>query len=129
MKIAKVFNFFLTLDPKIELYANAEEKIFLDLKIEIKDKEHYIKMKVYNTTCAMDFQAMKHDIDKKFDHLNGNTVGEFFAKDFVVEIANIVCKKMDVEKLNNFIRRIALDGKNAVKTVKTETSKGDTKND
>ena len=86
-------------------------------------------MKVYNTTCAMDFQAMKHDIDKKFDHLNGNTVGEFFAKDFVVEIANIVCKKMDVEKLNNFIRRIALDGKNAVKTVKTETSKGDTKND
>ena len=44
--------------------------MLLNLKIEIKDKEHYIKMKVYNTTCATDFQAMKHDIDEKFDHLN-----------------------------------------------------------
>ena len=78
MKIAKDYDINLTSDPKIELYGNAEERMLLDIKIIIHGKEHFLKMKVYNTTCAMDFQAVKHDVDKRFDHLNGLTVGEFF---------------------------------------------------
>ena len=107
--------------------------MLLDIKIIIQDKEHFLKMKVYNTTCAMDFQAVKHDVDKRFNHLNGLTVGEFFAQR-VVEIANILCKKIDIEKLNNYIKKLALEGKNAAKTNKKcakfdclkDTSKGET---
>ena len=117
MKIAKDEDINLTSDPKIELYGNAEERMLLDIKIIIHGKEHFLKMKVYNTTCAMDFQAVKHDVDKRFDHLNGLTVGEFFAQS-VVEIANILCKKIDIEKLNSYIKQLALEGKNASKTNK-----------
>ena len=56
-------------------------------------------MKVYDTTCGMDFQALKHDLDKKFDHLDGSTVGEFFTQEIVVEIANILCNKVDIKKV------------------------------
>ena len=133
LKIAKDYDINLTSDPKIELYGNAEERMLLDIKITIHGKDHFLKMKVYNTTCAMDFQAVKHDIDKRFDHLNGLTVGEFFAQK-VVEIANILCKKIDIEKLNSYIKQLALEGKNAFKINKKcakfdcpkDTSKGET---
>ena len=118
MKIAADYNISITEDPKIELYGNAEERMLLDLKIVVKEEEHFIKMKVYNTTCAMDFQALKHDIDKKFEHLGGLTVAQYFTQTVVVEIANILCNKIDIKKLNNYIRKLASDGKTAVKTFK-----------
>ena len=132
MKIAKDYNITLAADPKIELYGNAEERMLLDLKVIIKGQEHLVKMKVYNTTCGMDFQALKHDLDKKFDHLDGRTVGEFFTQEIVVEIANTLCNKVDIKKLNNYIKKLALDGKDGVKAVKKcfkfdctkDTSKG-----
>ena len=49
-------------------------------------EEHFFKMKVYNTTCGMDFQALKHDIGKTFNHLNSLTVGQFVAKNIVINI-------------------------------------------
>ena len=63
----------------------------------------------------MDFQALKHDIDKKFDHLGGLTVGEYFTQTIVVEIANTLCNKVDVKKLNNYIKQLALEGRQGVK--------------
>ena len=134
MKIAKDYNISLAADPKIELYGNAEERMLLDLKVMIKGQEHFVKMKVYNTTCGMDFQALKHDIDKRFDHLDGRTVGEFFTQKIIVEIANTLCNKVDIKKLNDYIKKLALVGKDGVKAVKKcskfdctkETSKGET---
>ena len=118
MKIAKDYNINIISDPKIEFYGNAEERMLLDLKIIVKGVEHFIKMKVYNTTCAMDFQALKHDIDKKFEHLEGLTVAEYFTQKIVVQIANTLCNKIDIQKLNNCIRKLALDGQHAVKNIK-----------
>ena len=118
MSLAKEQNIVLTTDPKIELYGNAEERMLLDLKVTIKDQDHFIKMKVYNTTCGMDFQALKHNTDKKFDHLDGLTVGEYFTQTIVVDIAKTISKKVDIEKLNNHIKKLAIEGRDAAKTVK-----------
>ena len=118
MSLAKEQNIILTTDPKIELYGNAEERMLLDLKVPIKDQEHFIKMKVYNTACGMDFQALKHNTDKRFDHLDGRTVGEYFAQTIVVDIVNTISKKIDIQKLNNYIKKLAIEGENAAKTVK-----------
>ena len=134
MILAKDFNIVMTTDPKVELYGNAEERMLLDLKVCIKEQEHFIKMKVYNTTCGMDFQALKHNTDKKFHHLDGRTVGEYFTQTIIVDIVNTICKKIDIEKLNKYIKKLAIEGREAVKTVKKcakfdcskDTSKGAT---
>ena len=132
MILAKEHNIILTTDPKIELYGNAEERMLLDLKVVIKDQEHFLKMKVYNTTCGMDFQALKHNTDKKFEHLDGRTVGEYSTQTIVVDIVNTICEKIDIEKLNNYIKKLAIDGKKPAKIIKKcakfdctkDTSKG-----
>ena len=91
MKHAKEkYNISLTTDPKIELYGSTEERMLFDLRVIIKSEEHFVKMKVYKTTCGIDFQALKHDIGLTFNHLDSLTVGEYVARNIVIDIANIL---------------------------------------
>ena len=48
MKIAKSkYGVTLCADPKIELFGTAEERMCLDLKVKLKEQDHFLKMKVY----------------------------------------------------------------------------------
>ena len=93
-------------------------RMLLDLKVTIKGEEHFLKMKVYNTTCGMDFQAVNHDISIEFQHLDNLTVGEYFVKTIVIDIGTILCDNLDIKKLNNQLRKLALKGKNMLKNKK-----------
>ena len=108
MKIAKEkYQVSLAVDPKVELYGQAEERMLLDLNVHIKGHDHAVKMKVYNTACAMDFQALKHDIGKIFNHLD-----EYFVRNVLLDIISTLKKKIDLVKLNDFLRKLATEGKN-----------------
>ena len=66
----------------------------------------------------MDFQALKHDIGLTFNHLDSLTVGEYVARNIVIDIAYIIADKVDIKKLNNTIRKFAVEGRNMAKTLK-----------
>ena len=67
-------------DPKVEMFGEALERICLDMQMPVGDHTHDVKMKVHNTKCSVDIQAFHETVEQRHDHLNNQTVGEYFAK-------------------------------------------------
>ena len=105
----------LVTKPQVEFYGEATERICLDLSITVQGYEHFVKLKVHNTTCAIDVQAEKDDPKKSFTHLGEQTVGEFFAKEYIAKVVVYLQKYLNINKLNDLCRKMALDGKNQAK--------------
>ena len=102
--------------PKVEYYGEAEERICLDLTMKVHGNKHDVKVKVYNTRCSLDVQGFHGDYTKRYDHLNNLTVGEYFAKHVIFSVVEKINKTVDIKKLNNHLRVLAIEGKKAAKT-------------
>ena len=63
-------------------------------------------MKDFNTTCGIDFQALKHDIGLTFNHLDSLTVGEYVARNIVIDIANIIADKSGYQKVEQHYQKV-----------------------
>ena len=100
---------------KIEFYGEAEERINIDFQVSLNGHVHEMKMKVYNTVCALDVQALGIPTETTFAHLSNITCGLFFAENVIVRVVNILDKHIDIKKLNEYHRKLAIDGKNATK--------------
>ena len=81
-----------------------------------------MKIKVYNTVCAMDVQALGIPLKTTFSHLLNLTCAEYFVLNILDKIIGILSKNIDIKMLNEFHRKLAIDGKNASKKEKANKS-------
>ena len=102
------FNIKLTETPTLQTYGslNAEETVLLDLKMFVNQKEHDLKIKIYNTKCSMDIGAKGSNPEKKFEHLENFTAGEYFARKVIPEFVKTLSNKLNIEKLNEECRKL-----------------------
>ena len=84
--------------------------------MKVEGNKHDVKIKVYNTKCSLDVQGFHGDYAKRFEHLHNLTVGEYFAKHVICRVVDKINKTVDINKLNNHLRVLAIEGKKAVKT-------------
>ena len=73
--VEEKFNTKLIASPKIEYYGEALERVCLDLRMNINNKYHDVKIKVHNTKCSLDVAALHAELGTTYEHLNGLTVG------------------------------------------------------
>ena len=90
--LMKHYNAVVLNEPVIEVMGpeskEVETRVMIDISVTLNEKEHKMKIKVYNTMCRMDFQAIREDIYKTHAHLKDFTVGKFFATEIVPDIFN-----------------------------------------
>ena len=118
--VASDFNILLTCPPKVELFGQAEERICLDLKMVVAGSEHFVKVIVHNTKCSLHVQGFVEKYNKKFDHLDNRTVGLYFAEEIVTKVVKKITDNVDISKLNNHLRNLAMEGKKSA-SVKHKT--------
>ena len=82
------FGIKVIIQPKLEKYGTtkADSKVCLDVKLEVMENVHFVKVCVYITKCAIDVAGMtKHQPmkaraynapEKEFAHLDNQTVGD-----------------------------------------------------
>ena len=97
------------------MYGEAEERICLDLRMVIKEVEHKVKLIVHNTKCSINVQGCGDSYSQKFDHLGNLTVGEYFASYVIAKVVKIIDDSVDISKLNDYLRKLATEGKRLVK--------------
>ena len=105
----------LIADPKVEMYGEALERICLDMEMTVAGHKHDVKMEIHNTKYSLDIQGFHETVEQKHVHLNNQTVGEYFAKNFLSPIFTKLERKVDISKLNNYLRNLAKEGKKANK--------------
>ena len=54
-------------------------------------------------------------MNKKFEHLQNLTVGEYFAKHIITDIVEKINNAVDINKLNDHLRVLAMEGKKNAK--------------
>ena len=74
-----------------------------------------MKIKVYNTVSVMDVQALGIPLKTTFPHLSNLKCAEYFCKNILRKVVEILEKNLDIRKLNDYHRKLAIDGKNAAK--------------
>ena len=82
---------------------------------------HDVKVIVHNTKCSLNVQGC-NKYDKRFDHLNNRTVGLYFAEDVINKVVMKINEKVDISKLNDFLRNMATEGKKSA-TVSKQKAK------
>ena len=117
--LANSFDTRLVADPKIEFYGKALERVCLDLRMNVLNHTHDVKIKVHNTKCSLDVAAQNDELGKTHKHLNDLTVGQYFATHIIANIVEIINEKVDISLLNEHVRKLALDGKKAARVVET----------
>jgi hypothetical protein len=123
MKVLKdAFGVIIVRQPKVEYYGAAEESINLDIKVKLNGQDQEMKIKVYNTVCSMDVQALGIPLKTTFAHLFNLTCAEYFVTHILPKIVEILSRSIDIKKLNEFHRKLAIDGKNASKKEKVNKS-------
>ena len=106
----------LTLDPKMEFYGDALERICIDLQMKVNHKTYDIKLKIYNTKCSIDVARQKGTLNERIENLFNLTVGEYFAMHVIAKIVEKINQSFDITKLNMHLKKLANEGKKAAKT-------------
>ena len=74
----------LTQIPNVDMVgeqgSEIESRVLIDIKLNLQEHDHKVKIKVYNTKCSMDFQATGGSINKKFIYLSNQTVGRIYGQ-------------------------------------------------
>ena len=70
---------------------------------------------MHNTSCALDVQALGIPLKTTFSHLSGLTCAEYFCINILAKCVEFLESNIDIKKLNDYHRKIAIDGKNAAK--------------
>ena len=109
-------------EPKVEYYGKAEERINLNIQVALNDQVQELKIKVYNTSCALDAQALGIPLKPTFPHLSGLTCAEYFCTNILAKDVYYLEKNIDIKKLNDYHRKLAIDGKNASKKDKVNST-------
>ena len=98
MRILKeMFKIELIKQPKVEFYGNAKEHIHLDIKVYMNGQEHKMKIKVYNTACSLDVQALGIPLLKTFPHLSNLTCMDFFIQNMMLKIIEKIKSHVDIK--------------------------------
>ena len=116
------FGIILIADPKVEFYGQALERVCLDLRMNICNMTHDVKIKVHNTMCSIDVAGFHDEVAKRFNHLHNLTVGEYFANHIIANIVEVIDTTVDISKLNEHLRLLASEGKRNVKLQSTKQS-------
>ena len=123
MRILKnTFGATITKQPKIEYYGAAEERINLDLQVALNGESHDLKIKVHNTTCALDVQALGVPLKTTFPHLSGLTCAEYFCLNIRTKVVEILKDAAKKDKVNRTCVSCEKDCKNS-ETVKCHMCK------
>ena len=109
-----------TNNPQFETFgkSEAEERFCLDMCMVVGDHSHDLKVKVYNTTCALDVQVVKDEVHKVVEHLRNKTVGEYFANIIIPKVVEYIEKNVNIKALNELYMKLARDGYNNTKKTK-----------
>ena len=108
--------------PKVELYDQTEERICLDLSMKVKDFDHFIKIKVHNTKCSLDVQGFYGQYEKRYEHLDNRTVGEYFSQEVISALVQKINNEVDVNRLNNHIKNLATEGKKVTRSKSNQSA-------
>ena len=76
----------LVKQPKVEYYGKAEERINLNIQVALNDQVQELKINVYNTSCALDAQALGIPLKTTFPHLSGLTCAEYFCTNILAKV-------------------------------------------
>ena len=79
----------------------------------VGDPSHDLKVKVYNTTCALDVQGVKDEVHKVIEHLGNRTVGEYFANIIIPKVVEYIEQNVNIKalnELNELYIKLARDG-------------------
>ena len=90
--------------------------------MKIKENVHHVKIKVHNTKCSLDVQGFHDESNKRFEHLDNYTVGEYFAHNIITHVVNKINNTVDIQKLNDHLRLLATEGKKHAKSKSKVTS-------
>ena len=112
--LEKELHIYLVKKPKVETYGTSEavERILLDMKMTVNDKEHEVKIRVYNTLCSLDVtgKGAATIAAKKHEHLENNTVAGYFIEKVMPKVVQYLRNNFDIPKLNEYCRKLALIG-------------------
>ena len=90
--------------------SEAEDRFILDMKMEVGDHSHALKIKVYNTKCSLDAQGLKGEVQKVFEHLGNRTVGEYFVYIVISKIVEYLERNLNIKELNEKYLKLAREG-------------------
>ena len=117
--LGNTFEINVIAQPKVEKYGTtkADSKVCFDVKMEVDENIHFVKICAYITKCSMDFSGMNkhqavksradHSPDKRFPHLDNKTVGAYFAENVVPKLVGKIGEKVDFAKVNDIIKELA----------------------
>ena len=110
--LAKQHNISLCGNTQIETYgaSQAQERFCLDMSMNVNDHTHQLKIKVYNTACALDAQGTGDQVHTIFEHLENKTVGEYFANVVMPKVVEFISDKLDIKALNEKYLKLAREG-------------------
>ena len=113
------FGITVVCQPKVEKYgtSKADSKVCLDMKMEVNNHVHFVKLCAYITNYGIDVAGMSkhqpmkaradHAPGKRFPHLENKTVGEYFAGNIIPKMIEKIGEKVDYNKVNHAVRKLA----------------------
>ena len=105
VKCVEKYNTKLIAEPRIEMFGEALERVCLDLQMKVGQHTHDVKIKVRNTKCSLDVAGFHDTVARRFEHLDNQTVGEYFAKNIITKIVEHIEANVDISELNNNLRK------------------------
>ena len=95
--------------PKLETYgkSKAEERYSLDLMFLDAEVEYTVKLIIYNTNCTMGVDSVG---DSAHTIIKNQTAAEYFVNFVLLETVDVIKNKIDVRKLNEQCRKLAMLG-------------------
>ena len=95
--------------------SEAQERYCIDMNMTVDNHVHALKLKIYNTACALDAQGMGKELHSIFEHLQNKTVGEYFVTVVIPKVVEYINGKVNVKELNEKYLRLAREGVKATR--------------
>ena len=110
--------------PQVETFGKekAEERFNLDLDMKVGVNIYELKVKIYNTICSLDVQAIGNPtkVKKIYEALGNVSLGEYFATKIVPKLVEDLNSMLNIKEINEKYMQLAREGYKIAKANKVE---------